>query len=165
MGTSEVYAGDIGHSYLQIVKFVIVFGLKRTWDGVKFIANALRFVFTWLIYSIQAMPMYIAFIIIAILMCFFWNETLKPLILLLIEGYNGAIRSWNELAGFLRNMGFSIPLPTGSVDIPLGIPVPNGDEVSVDIPDFIPFVMDILVPVLFKPLRNYLTGIIFAEDE
>jgi hypothetical protein len=163
MGT-EVTSHDIGNSYYKIVKFIVVFGSRRLKDGIVFAINIVKFILTWLLYSIQSFPVYLFIGIVVVLMTFFWNETIKPLILLLLEAWNGAIRAWNRVASSLRNMGFEIPLPTGNIGIHFGIPVPDGNEINVDIPDFIPFVTGILVPNLFMPIKKSLNGIIFADE-
>jgi xanthosine utilization system XapX-like protein len=160
--STEISGVDIFNDGFTLVKFIVLFSVNRAKEGVYLIATTLKGILVWFIYSLPEMPIYLFLAIIGILACFLWNETLKPLIQILIQGWNGAIRAWNNVASTLRNLGFEIPLPTGSIGINLGIPAPDGQEVSVDIPDFIPFVMNILIPVLFKPLKERLTGIIFA---
>jgi hypothetical protein len=161
----EVESKDIGKTYYKIVKFIVVFGAYRVKDGITFAVNRFVDLFSWLLYSIPHIPMYLFIGIVGVLMTFFWNETIKPLIGLLIKAWNGAIRSWNKVASSLRNLGFNIPLPTGTIGINFGIPVPDGKEIKLNIPDFIPFVTGILVPHLFMPIKKSLNGIIFAESD
>jgi hypothetical protein len=66
----------------------------------------------------------------------------------------------------MSNFGVDIPFPDpiGNMHIPLGIPVPSGNETYIDLPNFVPWVTGVLIPILFIPLKKSLTGIIFAED-
>jgi hypothetical protein len=107
-------------------------------------------------------PYILIILAVIILLSVLWDDVTRRLIYLLIEGWNGAIRAWNNVASSLRNLGFEIPLPTGTIGINFGIPVPDGNEVSVSLPDFKTFCLNILIPVLFKPVKEKLTGIIFA---
>lgn len=166
---TEIHWVDIFNGLYRLISFIIWTTLYRILDAWHFVRYLIS-ISEWLLgVLLQGFPFYLIIAIVIILVIVLWDDVLKPLILILVnDAYNGAIRTWNGLASSISNFGVDIPLPDaiggGSIYIPLGIPVPTGNEIRLDLPNFVPWVTGVLIPILFAPLKKSLTGIIFAED-
>jgi len=82
-----------------------------------------------------------------ILISFFWDYTVRPLLEIIIKILNIIIMTWNIIAVLLASFGADVP---------------SSDSINATIPDFKTFCLGILVPMLFQPIKDKLTGIIFA---
>ena len=163
---TEIHWVDIFNGFYRVIRFIIMTTLYRIRDAWHFVRYLIS-ITEWLIGVIfQGFPFYMIIIIVIILCIVLWDDVVKPLILILVnDAYNGAIRTWNGIAGSVSNFGVEIGFPgIGSTYVPLGIPIPSGNEVQLDLPNFVPWVTTVLIPILFIPLKKSLTGIIFAED-
>lgn len=161
--SSEVDMTDISNKSYTFLKFDLYTIFNRMMDLLKLIGRFMSLLGSIFLFILIPNSPYILIILAAvILLSALWDVVTRPFIYLLIEGWNGAIRSWNKVASALRNLGFDLPLPTGTIELRFGIPAPDGDEVSVTLPDFKTFCMNILIPQLLKPIKEKLTGIIFA---
>ena len=159
----EVHMTDISNKTYTIAKYDLQTIFSRLVNFFQLMGRVMSLLGSILLYILVPNSPYILIILAAIiLLSALWDDVTRPLIYKLIEGWNGAIRAWNEVASGLRNMGFTIPFPTGDFNVSFGIPAPDGNEVSVNLPDFKTFCMDILIPKLLKPIKEKLTGIIFA---
>jgi hypothetical protein len=155
----EVDGPAIASTYFKIVKLVVYESLKMTG---RLIVQAYNFsiaVIRILLHLLTLSPMYIVIVVVIILIIVIWDDVLKPLIEGIIEAINGIIGGYNGLVDAVSNVGFDM---AGEWITILSIPLPRADEIHADIPKFIPFCLEILVPLLFMPIKQGLTGIIFA---
>ena len=163
---TQIHWVDIFNGLYRLINFIIWTTLNRILDALYFV----RYLFTivqWLLGVLfQGFPFYLIIAIVIILVIVLWDDVVKPLILILVnDAYNGAIRTWNGIAGSVSNFGVEVGFPgIGSTYLPLGIPIPSGKEIQLTLPNFVPWVTKVLIPILFAPLKKSLTGIIFAED-
>jgi len=163
---TEIYWVDVFNSVFRLISFIIWTTLYRILDALYFV----RYLFSivqWLLGVLfQGFPFYLIIAIVIILVIVLWDDVVKPLILILVnDAYNGAIRTWNGIASSVSNFGVEVGFPgIGSTYLPLGIPIPTGNEIQLTLPNFVPWVTGVLIPILFAPLKKSLTGIIFAED-
>jgi hypothetical protein len=165
MASTDVVSADVQNTSFVLGKNMVSFIIKGIVAGFQFMGAVLSFIGSLLVYVIlPGFPFYLFILIAIILICVLWDDILRPLILAIVEGINGAIRSWNNVASSLRNLGFDIPIGGANIGIHFGIPVPDADELHLELMKFIPWCTEVLIPVLFIPLRKSLTGIIFAED-
>ena len=163
MASSEVVSADVYNSTYIVGGNIISFIINRIRNVFQFMMSFFSLIGSLLVFVVlPGLPFYLIILIAIILICVLWDDVLRPLILLIVEGINGAIRSWNNVASSLRNLGFDIPIGGANIGIHFGIPVPDADELHVELMKFIPWCTEVLIPVLFIPLRKSLTGIIFA---
>jgi len=161
--STEVDMTDISNKSYTFVKYDLHTIFSRLKDFLHLIGKGMSLLGSIFLFILIPNSPYILIILAAIiLLSVLWDDVTRKFIYLLIEGWNGAIRSWNKMASGLRNLGFDLPLPTGTIELRFGIPAPDGDEVSVTLPDFKTFCMKILIPKLLHPIKEKLTGIIFA---
>lgn len=165
MASTDVVSADVYNTSYVVGDTIVSFMIKQIKRFFKFMGSVLSLIGSLLVFVVlPGLPFYLIILIAIILICVLWDDILRPLILLIVEGINGAIRSWNNVASSLRNLGFDIPIGGANIGIHFGIPVPDANELHVDLMKFIPWCTQVLIPVLFIPLRKSLTGIIFAED-
>ena len=89
-----------------------------------------------------------------------WQYAILPSINGLIQGYNGAVGVWNDIAKSVAHIGFPLDFGTlGNFYIDLGgIPLPMGNEMDPIIKSFGEFCWDILIYILndfIMPVKDF----------
>ena len=132
---------------IYVIKTIIVFFFRTLMRILSYIAFLLPF-----------SPFAIVIICVFIIMAILWDEVTVPIIYAIIEVINGIIGGWNKIADGVRNIGFRMP---GLGYIRLGgIPLPRGDEIGADIPNFWDFIWSIIKPLVLVPIEEALKGVI-----
>ena len=145
---SEVYITDILNGLYKLVKFLIGFIYRRIKDVFRLIYALTKLLFSIIIYIvIPNFPYVLVILIVFILVAFLWDYTIKPLIEIIILILNIVIQAYNGIVMAVSS---------------LGVDLPTADELNASVPDFKTFCLGILIPVLFMPIKQALTGVIFA---
>jgi hypothetical protein len=157
----EVHGSDILNTYVDLGKYDVKKALNLTIWSIFRALNFLSAVFRLLLSLLMSSPFYLVILAVIIVFSIFWDQTIKPLCEYIIIAINGIIDGYNGMVDF--EVGFDMGDMGGYVRLfAFSDFLPRAQHVGADIPKFIPFVTDILVPTLFMPIKQKLTGIIFA---
>jgi hypothetical protein len=149
---------DIANTFFKVIKTIIYLIYYCAKTAILTFFRIIRNIFSYLAFLLPFSPFALVVICVFLIMSILWNEVTKPIIYGILDGYNGVINGWNMVADAVSDIGFDIP-GMGHVSLG-GIPLNRGNPVNADIPDFWPFILSILIPVVFIPLEKALKGVI-----
>jgi hypothetical protein len=126
-----------------IVKVLYTIWNFIVWTGVCLVAFA--------VFLSPFIPGFIFMFCVATLLAVLWDSVTKPLIQMLIQGYNEIAKTWNKIANAVRFIGINERFFGTSIRFKLfGIDLPNAPVANTHIPDFWTFVYDVLTPDVIK---------------
>lgn len=146
-----VFYTDIVRAYGKVIQKIIRMILKVlyhiwnfiVWTGVCLVAFA--------VFLTPFIPGFIFMFCVATLLAVLWDSVTKPLIQMLMKGYNEIAKTWNNIANAVRFIGINERFFGTRIRFKLfGIDLPNAPVAKTNIPDFWTFVYNVLTPDVIK---------------
>jgi len=146
-----VFYTDIVRAYGKVIQKIIQLVLRVLYAIWNFIVWTFVCLVAFSVFLSPFIPGFIFMFCVATLLAVLWDSVTKPLIQMLIQGYNLVAKTWNNIANSVRFIGINERFFGTRIRFKLfGIDLPNAPVANANIPDFWTFVYDVLTPDVIK---------------
>ena len=146
-----VFYRDILKAYGKVMEKIVRLTIRVTRFIVSVIYTVVTFILTYAAFLLPFGGIGLVFWCVGTLLAVFWDDVTKPIILILIQAYNGTARAWNGFTNSIRYIGVNERFFGTNIRFKLfGVDLPEAPIANANIKGFWQFVYDVLTPEVFK---------------